>query len=304
MELYKKHRPADFDQLVGNAAASAMLEGFIARKSVPHTILFKGPSGCGKTTAARILRDRLGCHKVDFAEINAADHNGVDTIREIGTKMVLSPLSGPVRVWIVDECHQLTKPAQSAFLKILEDTPSHVYFFLATTDPNKLLKTILTRCTEVEMESLTKPQLLGLVNRTAKAEDFTVPATIARQIVEACDGSARKALVILDQVWGADEEEASAIIRKADSKRQAIELARALMGGASWGVVSELLRNITEDPEGLRYLVLGYARAVLIKSSGAKATRAYVIIEAFRDNFYDSKAAGLAAACFEVTTNP
>src|SRR5690606_3369465 len=108
---------------------------------IPHAMLFTGPSGCGKTTLARILRVKLRCSDNDFQEINAADFRGIDSIRSMRQQVGAAPLGGDSRIWLIDEAHSMTADAQNAFLKLLEDTPRHVYFFLATTDPQKLKKT-------------------------------------------------------------------------------------------------------------------------------------------------------------------
>ncbi len=129
-ELYKKHRPKEFKKMVGNVSTVQTLVNMIKRDTLPHTILFHGPSGCGKTTLARILKNQLDCSDVDFKELNCSDHRGVDTIREITRTMNMAPTGGKVRIWLLDEVHQMTKDAQNAALKIFEDTPNHVYFLL------------------------------------------------------------------------------------------------------------------------------------------------------------------------------
>jgi len=141
VELYRKYRPTKFSQVLGQREAIATLANMGKRRAVPHCLLFTGPSGVGKTTLIRILREKLGCKEHDYVEINAAEARGIDTIRDIQRRLTLSPLSGRCRVWAIDECHRLTTDAQSALLKILEDTPPTAYFMLATTEPNKLLTT-------------------------------------------------------------------------------------------------------------------------------------------------------------------
>src|SRR5688572_25883760 len=141
MELYKKFRPKTLKGVVGQEGAVSSLQSMIDKGRLPHTILFSGPSGCGKTTIARILKGILECSDLDFFEINCADFKGIDMVRDIRRYVGIPPLHGKSRVWLIDEAHQLTKDAQNAFLKLLEDTPKHAYFMLATTDPQKLLPT-------------------------------------------------------------------------------------------------------------------------------------------------------------------
>lgn len=301
MELYKKHRPSSLDEVVGQSAAVATLQQMADQKSFPHTLLFTGASGCGKTTLARIVKELLGCSDNDFVEMNCADFNGINMIRDIRTRMGLAPIGGKCRIWLIDEAHQLSSQAQNAFLKMLEDTPSHVYFLLATTDPNKLLKTVKTRCTEVKVKELAHGEAEKLLKAVCKREKRKIDEEVRDKIIEMAEGSARKLLVLLDQVMGLkDAEEQLAALEAGDYKAQAIALARELMNPrTSWTEVAKVLRGIEEDPESIRHMVLGYANAILTKG-GKLSSRAYCVIEAFRDNFYDSKKAGLTAACYEV----
>lgn len=303
MELYKSHRPTEFEDVVGQTTAVANLMAYVATKRVPHAILFVGPSGTGKTTLARILQAKLGCHPADFKELNCADFRGIDMVRDIRMHMGLAPQGGRCRVWLIDEASQLTGDAQDAFLKILEDTPRHVYFMLATTLPAKLKKTIITRCTEVVCEALAHDELITLINKVAAAEGIAINDPVAIKIAEAAEGSARKALVILDAVALAPAADAAAqlaIVAKADLKAPAIQIARALMSPQTkWPAMAKILKDLKdEDPEGLRHLILAYCTAILLK--GKSDNRAFAIIEEFSHNFWDSKRAGLVAACYAV----
>ena len=171
MELYKKYRPKNFKRIVGQPTITEQLTSMTRSNQFPHSSLFSGPSGCGKTTLARIMRNKLDCGDQDFQEVNCADFRGIDMVRDIRNRMNLAPIGGECRVWLIDEAHQLSSQAQNAFLKILEDTPSHVYFMLATTDPQKLIPTIRTRCAEFKVSSLnpmTPPPCWGWFVRRRK----------------------------------------------------------------------------------------------------------------------------------------
>jgi len=194
-------------------------------------------------------------------------------------------------------------------LKLLEDTPAHVYFFLATTDPQKLLKTIVTRCDEIKVTAMKQDKLVDLVTKVATKEGYSLTEDVILEIAEAADGSARKALVILEQVGSlkTEAEQLAAIKTTTLNKDGAFELARALMNPTkAWADVTPLLRALKdEEAEGVRYCVLGYARSCMIgkedKPPNMKfAARAFRVIDIFSGNFYDSKQAGLAAACWEV----
>jgi len=304
MSYYKRFRPKTLKAVVGQEGALSSLQRFMESGTVPHFLLFTGPSGCGKTTIGRILKTHLNCGDADWLEINSADFKGIDTIRDIRRSINLSPISGSCRIWFIDEAHKLTNDAQNALLKILEDTPKHAYFMLATTDPQKLIKTIHTRASEIKLQGLGAPALQRVIQRVIDKEKLTVTEKVIDEIIDAADNSARKALVILEQV-GALETEAlqlEAISATSLNKDAAITLARALVNPrATWKEVAPLLRELKDEPEGIRYLVLGYCRSILL-SGGPLSARAYMIIDIFSKNFYDSKAAGLAAACYEVVT--
>jgi len=300
IELYRKYRPKKFSEVIGQEDAIKSLISMGTRNEIPHALLFTGDSGTGKTTIARILRRKLGCSNNDFYEYNSADFRGIDTVRDIRSKIGMSPLNGKCKVYLLDECHQLSTAAQEGFLKLLEDTPSHVYFMLATTDPEKLKKTIITRCTEIKCRSLTTKELCELITKVINKEkqgSKFVDETVCR-IAEAADGSARLALVLLHKVIGLEnEEDQLKAIQTANVKAQGKTVAQALFKGVTWKEMASILKEVDADPEKVRYSVLGYMKSILLKSGN---DRAAMIIEEFRDHFYDSKAAGLAVSCFNI----
>lgn len=300
-DLYKKHRPVRFRDLVGQPQAVSQMEQWLKDGRVPNAVLLTGPSGVGKTTAARILVRRLGCSSFDCQEINAAESRGIDTIRDMGERMHLAPLGGGgARVWIIDECQKLTGDAQSSALKMLEDGPEHAHFFLCTTDPQKLLKTIVTRCTELKFRALDEAELLVVQKRVLDEEGVNVLPPVLKKIAECAEGSARKAVVLLQQVMGLEsEDEQLAAVEKADSRRQAIELARALMDPKTqWSRVADVLKNLDDEPESLRRMILGYYQSVLL-GGGIKANRAAELISRFQYNVFDSGKPGLTLMCYE-----
>lgn len=307
-ELYKRYRPKQLKDVLGQATAIKSLEKMLANDSLPHALLLAGPSGVGKTTIARILKNHLKCSEQDFFERNCADFRGVDDIREMRKHCGYMPLGGRCRIWLIDECHKLTNDAQNALLKMLEDTPNHIYYILCTTDPQKLIKTIRTRCSLVKLAAITPDVLEKLVRTTAEAEGVKLKDNVVEELVEMSEGSGRQALVILEQVLTLEDpkEQLEAIRTFAGSKDAAFDICRALMQGAQWSDVARLLRSVEEqDAEGLRYMILGYARACMLgKKDGAPnpklAAKAYLVVDVFGRNFYDSKHAGLAAACWEV----
>jgi len=297
-ELYKKHRPTAFKGVIGQEEACKTLLSMTKGKKVPHALLFTGPSGCGKTTLARIVRGKIECGDSDFYEVNTANFRGIDTVREIDQRMRLAPVSGKTRVWLIDEAHKLTNDAQNAILKMLEDTPRHVYFMLCTTEPNKLIKAIITRCTEVRCQPVPQDKLEDLIRDVLEKEGKEMGPECLSRICEVADGSPRKALVLLGQVIDIDsDEDRIKIILSSDVKVQAIAIAKALIGKKPWAEVKGLVKACEEDPESIRRLILGYASAVLLNSG---MPRAAIILDRFRDHWYDCGKPGLVLACWEV----
>ena len=296
-ELYKRFRPKRLKQVVGNDATVKALTAMLAGGSLPHTILFHGPSGCGKTTLARIVANKLKCHDMDLQEVNSSSFRGIDTIRQISQTMWLASV-GPCRVWIIDECHKLTNDAQNAALKMLEDTPQHVYFFLCTTTPEKLIKAVRTRCCEMSVAPLSNDQLTRLVLKVAKKAEISITPSVLTHVVELAQGCPRTALVLFDKVSNLPEDEQrDAVKNTLAEQNEAIDLCRALIKKATWAKVADILKNLKGEPESIRWAVLGYARSVLLSKQAS--TQAFLVIQVFQENFYDSKAAGLAAACYE-----
>jgi DNA polymerase-3 subunit gamma/tau len=304
MELYRKYRPKKFIDVLGQPEAISILSRFVKKENVPHVILFHGPSGTGKTTLARILATKLKCRGKDLIEKNCADFRGIDTIREIRSHISHVPIMGKSRVWIIDESGELGRPAQNAFLKILEEPPNHAYFFLATTEPQKLLKTIRTRCTEIKTQLLDFQIMEELINSICEKEKEKVTTEVRDKIIEVADGSARKALVILNQIIGLDDEEVQlSAIDAADNEKQAVELARALIShNPQWKDISKLIKNIKEEPESIRRLVLAYVAGIAI--NGGLVEKCIGIIDAFGQNYFDSGKAGLVWSAYQCCSKP
>ena len=305
MELYKKYRPENLSEIVGQPEAIKILSGLIKKKNLPHAILFTGPSGCGKTTLARIIRTLVDCKSEDYVELNCADFRGIDMIRDIRSRLSLAPMGGgSSRVYYIDECHQLTKDAQNGMLKMLEDTPRHIFFFLATSEPNKLIAAIKTRCTEIKVKYLAIGELKSLIEGIVKKEKVKISGDVIDKITELAEGSARKALVLLQAVIDIDgDEEQLEALEKSVPYAQAIELARLLLNPrCTWPDMSKLIKSVEEEPESIRRLILGYMTTVML-SNAKLASRCFLIIQIFRDHWYDCGKAGLASCCYEVITS-
>lgn len=297
-ELYRRYRPKEFKDVVGQEEVIKSLVDMGKRKAIPHALLFTGPSGCGKTTLARILRRKLKCSDWDFVEINASDDRGIDMVRDIKSRMSMSPLGGGSRVFLIDEAHQMTPQGQDCILKYLEDTPAHVYFFICTTDPKKLKPTIITRCNEIRCKEITVDALKNLCIKVAEAEGVTLDPTVAEKAALVAEGSGRKALVLLHAILHLPTvEQQIGTIESSDTKANSFKICQLLFkSGCTWKDMRELLSKIDDDPEGIRYMVLGYAKAILLKGDNSKARQ---VMECFRDNYYDTKMNGLVMSCYD-----
>jgi DNA polymerase III subunit gamma/tau len=301
-ELHRKYRPRTLAQVVGQERAVAILTDKLLHDTVPHAIMFSGPTGTGKTTLAHILRRELGCTDYNLVEINCADVRGIDSVREIQQVVPMLPLGGGPRVWILDEVVQLPKTTQQAFLKVLEDVPEHVYFFLCTSETTGLLPTFKDRCFQITTQAIDENTIAWLVCKVALDEEATVSEDAVRQITLYSDGSARKALQMLEACLTTDsKEEQAGRLSEVMAGEKGDFLARVLFQNKSWAEVKKSLQGVEDrDAETLRRQVLAYASAVMLNPKASSGTgRAYQIIMAFQDPFTWSGKAGLLAACWQ-----
>lgn len=299
MSLYHKYRPTTFEEMVGNVEVVTTLKADMAKEDHPHAYLLYGPTGCGKTTLGRIIASELGCSEDDFKEVDSADFRGIDTIREVRKQSQYKPLSGKCRVWLLDEVHQQTKDAQHALLKALEDAPPHVYYILATTEPQKLLATLKGRCSQYQVKQLTDSEMMKLLRSVVKAENQKLNKDVYEQIIMDSQGHPRNALQVLDQVLGVPAEMRNEVAKRAaEIQSDAIELCRALMQKAPWKKVAAILTKIKDqEPESIRRLVLSYCNSILLKGENMQAG---LVMEQFIEPFYNTGFPGLTFACFSV----
>lgn len=229
MAYYLKYRPQNLDELDLENVRSR-LKKILFSKNPPHAYLFTGPKGLGKTSAARIVAKILNCQKktkkpcnkclnclsitkgtsLDVLEIDAASNRGIDEIRNLREKINLAPASCPNKIYIIDEVHMLTSEAFNALLKTLEEPPSHAYFILATTEPQKLPDTIISRCFQVDFKKATNQEIIRSLDRIIKAESLKIDKDAKLEIARFSDNSFREAAKIL--------EEASFANKKIDQK--------------------------------------------------------------------------------------
>lgn len=245
--LITKYRPAAFEEIIGHESVLAPLRRALASASHPHAFLLTGPSGIGKTTLARIIGSEFGA---DVTEIDAASNNGVDNIRdliEFGQHPAFTA-SGK-RMFIVDECHMLSRAAWPALLKLLEDPPPHLYLALCTTEQSKVPETILTRCYPIALRALPAPEIETLLELVCELEAWEVDRDVFAMVVSAATGQPRKALSMMQAVHDApSREEASRVIALVEMSDPMHELLQHITSGKrSWKVIRGLIQKM--DPE-------------------------------------------------------
>jgi len=301
MSLYHKYRPKTLDEVVGNETTILALSGDLNKKEKPHAFLLSGPTGCGKTTLGRIIATVLECKDSNFREMDSADFRGIDTIRYIREQSMYKPIGGTCQVWLLDECHKLTNDAQHALLKTLEDSPPHVYYVLATTDPHKLIPTILGRCAQYNVAPLGDNLMYKLLRRIVREEKEELTKEIYDQIIRDSEGHPRNALQILDQVLAVPSENRLKAAKKVhESVTETIELCRMLVNKASWNKVAQTLvglKDKNEDVEKVRRAVLGYCQSIILKGQNHQAV---FIMDEFMEPFYNSGFPQLTYACYKV----
>ena len=268
-ELYRRYRPQSLSEMVGNVATIKSLKKELENGS--HTFLMTGPAGCGKTTLARIMAKEVGAGPLSIHEINSAENRGIDTAREVMEQMRFNPSDGDAIVWIFDECHQWLGPVQNAFLKALEDTPSHCYFFLCTTDPQKLIAPLKTRCSIINVKPLSNEEMTYLLKRTARAEKIKIGNEVYERICEIAQGGSRKGLKLLAKVIYLDNDEERLEVLKAgedNETTESIELCRALCKKTNIKTLFQLLKDVdTTDAEKVRQGIMGYMNSCILKGS-------------------------------------
>ena len=296
--LYRKWRPRRFADLVGQDPIVRTLRNAVAQGKPAHAYLFSGPRGTGKTSTGRIFAKAVNCahpedgdpcnrcescclidegRALDLVEIDAASNRGIDNIRDLRERANYAPGAVAVKVYLIDEVHQLTDAAADALLKTLEEPPPHVLFVLATTDPQSLKATIVSRCQRFDFRRVGVTEIRGRLREIAEAESYTIPDEALDLIAREATGSLRDAVNLLDQAassYGSKisvENTVAALGLSSDSR--AMEVARAaLRKDLKEGVgVLAAVQDDAVDIARFTKQVVTHLRHALLLQSGAAA---------------------------------
>lgn len=307
--LYRKYRPGQFSELAGQEHIKRLFSKSLIDNSYSHAYIFAGPRGTGKTTVARIIAKRLNCldpnenepcnkcdqciainqgSHIDVIEMDAASNRGIDDFRAIRDRVAYKPAQGKVKVYIIDEVHMLTNEAFNAILKTLEEPPDHAVFILATTNPEKIPETIISRCQIIPFRNVTVNTIISHLQMIAQKEGYKVEEDVFSYISKRAKGSMRDGIVLLEQILrflpkdqtiykedilqvlgGVDEEKYQYLIKiiKENQIQKIIDFTENLYNsGINFevfldGLIDYILLNLTQkDEPTLQKLYLGIAK--------------------------------------------
>src|SRR5512140_2837133 len=293
--LYRKYRPKDWDEVVGQDHIVQTLKNAIAADRVAHAYLFAGSRGTGKTTLARLLAKAVNCLNtdrskrpdnecenckavnenrfLDLIEIDAASNTSVDDVRDLRDKINFSPSQGKYKIYIIDEVHMLSTAAFNALLKTLEEPPPHAIFVLATTEIHKIPATVLSRCQRHEFRRVPVDEIIGQLKTIAAGENIKADEDALALIARQSAGGMRDAISLLDQLSSTGD-------------RITLSLAQTVLGTATSQTVLDVLSSISEhdparglesihkaldggaDPRSLARQIVEYLRGLLLIQMG------------------------------------
>ena len=293
--LYREWRPKDFSHVVGQNAIIDTLRNQVVAKRIAHAYLFCGSRGTGKTSTAKILAKAINCLKpkngdpcgecenclraekeetLDVVEIDAASNNGVDEMRELRDTVKYPPQYGAYKVYIIDEVHMLSTSAFNALLKTLEEPPAHVVFILATTEPQKLPETILSRCQRFDFGRISVPEIAGRLKEASDSAGAAVSDGALLMIARAAEGGMRDALSILDMCLGYSDHVDETLVRSILGTSDAsflFEFCDAIAqrdAGTVFSMIDRLMKD-GKDPSVFARDICRHVRTLLIGKTGA-----------------------------------
>ncbi|MGQ9572493.1 MAG: DNA polymerase III subunit gamma/tau [Dehalococcoidia bacterium] len=297
--LYRKWRPQSFSEVVGQDPITQTVRNALASSRVAHAYLFCGPRGTGKTSMGRLLAKAVNClqpvdgepcntcescqtylegRAMDLVEMDAASKGGVDDIRELRDRVGLPPMAGRYKVYLIDEAHMLTKEANNALLKTLEEPPPHIIFILATTEPHKVLPTVVSRCQRFDFRRLPMAAVVSRLEHICQQEGIQIEAAALQEIARSASGSLRDAINLVEQLtnyYGSSptiEQVRDALGLTADARARQL-VGHVLEKDLSAGL--RLIAAVRDDGVDMRQFqreVVDYLRASLMVKAGAEDT--------------------------------
>ena len=346
LTYYRKYRPRIFEEIEGQEHIVKTLQGALLSGRIAHAYLFTGPKGTGKTTLARLFAKALNCEKLkigqiepcnkcdscvainngsslDLIEIDAASNRGIDEIRNIKDSALVAATSSNYKIFVIDEVHMLTPPAFNALLKTLEEPPSHVIFVLATTEPHKILATILSRVQRFDFKKITNEQIARKLKKIAKQEKLEIDEEVFATLADFAGGSLRDAESALSKLVAFAGEkisiaDASEILGVVSHKVHQALLAAVQNGNSKEAI--DIIANLYEsgaDLENFAKQFVNFLRArlisavgsgVLISSGDDSPAKLIEILNVFLKARYEIKSSPipqlpLELAVFELTSN-
>jgi len=300
--LYRKWRPQSFAEVVGQEAVTRTLRNSVASGRIAHAYLLSGPRGTGKTSLGRLIAKAANCasaaegepcnecdscraflegRAIDFIEQDAASHNSVDDIRQLRENVVLNPMSGRYKVYLLDEVHMLSPSAENALLKTLEEPPPHIIFVLATTEPQKVSATIISRCQRFDLRRLPAAAVVERLEFVCDKEGLSLDEASLHEVARAGGGSLRDAINALEQIvtyYGPSptlEQVRETLGVSVDARSG--RLARLLLAGSGQALPDglKLVAAVRDDGVDMRRFsreVAGYLRELLLVQADAADT--------------------------------
>lgn len=284
--LYNKYEPDTLDKVLSNENNKTIIKGFLNQKEIPQSYIFYGSHGNGKTLFSNLMAKELNC-KNNIYELNASNDRGIEAIRQIIDSCQYKSIDGNNKAYILDECHQLPTLSQEALLTTLQKPPKNVYFFFCTTELNKIIPTIRSRCKQIEVEKIDIRTLYPYLIEISEKENNIISKLVARKIVDSTDCHIRDSLNLLESVLQFKEEDKQLEIIKngLEEEKEIIDLCRILYKNSNWSEVSNILKSLQKkknEVETFRRVILAYFGKILLYNPSNKVA---LIIDLMRNPY-------------------